>query len=103
MITRSGWTLILWLCLLMNGIAAESWSISFSSFEPVVRTGMVWRATVTGSIPEAQFDAGPYQMQVSLTQAGTIIASEDIYLKKLLSAQGFEPPTFGSVGGHASN
>ena len=83
MITRSGWTLILWLCLLMNGIAAESWSISFSSFEPVVRTGMVWRATVTGSIPEAQFDAGPYQMQVSLTQAGTIIASEDIYLKKL--------------------
>jgi hypothetical protein len=81
--TRFGWTSILWLCVVMNGIAAESWSISFSSYEPVVRTGMVWRATVTGSIPETQFDAGPYQMQISLNQAGTVIASEDIYLTKL--------------------
>ncbi len=69
--------------VVINGIAAESWSISFTSFEPVVRTGLVWRATVTGSIPEAHFESGPYQMRVTLTQAETVIASEDIYLTKL--------------------
>jgi hypothetical protein len=83
MIIRSCWVIAIWLLTFPSSFAAETWSISFTAIEPVVRSNIIWRATVTGIVPESLFDNGPYILQISLSQGDTILVNEAIPLRKL--------------------
>ncbi|MBA3698816.1 MAG: hypothetical protein H0W78_08175 [Planctomycetes bacterium] len=73
------------LLLLVVGaaMAADGWSITLASADPVVRHGLIWRCRITGDIPTTRFSDGPYNAQVALTQGGTTLASQDFPLTRL--------------------
>jgi hypothetical protein len=73
--------------VLTVGAADDDWSVRFAEADEVVRTGVVWRCRVLGEIPEALYDRGPFILQVSLTQAGTVLATREFPLVRLGQVQ----------------
>lgn len=69
--------------LVVATTAAEPWTLQLADADPVVRHGMIWRCRITGDIPGARFTDASFVAQVSLTQGGTTLATQDFPLARL--------------------
>lgn len=80
MVQRAGLLLLL---VIASASTAESWSVVIANADPVVRHGLIWRCRITGDIPLSRFDLNAYVAQVSLSQNGTTLASQEFPLTRL--------------------